>query len=61
MSGRELEGYVLETTELDIAHTWANIAERLGEVPDAYDIPNDKRVAGAGHATTARRVPLTPK
>ena len=41
----ELEGYVLETKELDVAHTGANIAERLSEVAEAYDIPNYKRVA----------------
>ena len=41
----ELQAYVLETKEMEESHTGENIAHRLGEVVDSFEIPNFKRVA----------------
>ncbi|KAK1904903.1 Zinc finger BED domain containing protein 4 [Dissostichus eleginoides] len=41
----ELSNFVLETKVMEVNHTGVNIAEQLGEVADAFAIPNYKRVA----------------
>lgn len=41
----ELENYVLETKSMEESQTASNIAERLGEVADAYAVSAEKRVA----------------
>jgi len=41
----QLHAFVLETKVLEVSHTAANIAERLGEVMEEFEIPAEKRVA----------------
>ncbi|KAK5921552.1 hypothetical protein CgunFtcFv8_018910 [Champsocephalus gunnari] len=41
----KLCNFVLETKVMEVNHTGVNIAEQLGEVADAFAIPNYKRVA----------------
>ncbi|KAK1904419.1 Zinc finger BED domain containing protein 1, partial [Dissostichus eleginoides] len=41
----QLHSFVLETKVLEVSHTAANIAERLGEVMEEFGIPPEKRVA----------------
>ncbi|CAB1313122.1 unnamed protein product [Coregonus sp. 'balchen'] len=50
-----LQCLVLETKQMEENPTTANIAERLGEVADAYEIPGCKRVALV-HDNTANMV-----
>ncbi|KAI4819191.1 hypothetical protein KUCAC02_004457 [Chaenocephalus aceratus] len=38
----ELSNFILETKVMEVNHTGVNIAEQLGEVADAFAIPNYK-------------------
>lgn len=57
-SGWELKNYVLETKSIQERHTASNIAERLGEVADAYAVSAEKRVA-AVHDNAAYKILCT--
>lgn len=41
----KLSAFILETKALELSHTGVNIAKQLGDVADAFAIPNYKRVA----------------
>ncbi|KAF3833166.1 hypothetical protein F7725_026831, partial [Dissostichus mawsoni] len=53
----QLHSFVLETKVLEVSHTAANIAERLGEVMEEFGIPPEKRVAVV-HDNAANMVPM---